>query len=200
MDKWCPKSLVQGWWNCSSLANLYSNWHTAIISSRMLYCFAPPFMICKIGLYNVKIARCYIFWRHEFWTRNHIQEESQSNLEMRRRAGLSIVHLSNRRTKSLFKVLLGNLLMICFKKFLLSSFMQNWILETSFSYCFLNIFFFLELLSYDNYPLLVFWLIFLLGLGFSCFTCIILYIEVMDAIIELKYLYQLAYAFCCHLQ
>lgn len=43
------------------------------------------------------------------FTRN-IQEESLSNLEMRRRAGPSIVHLSNGRRKSLFKVLLWKFL------------------------------------------------------------------------------------------
>lgn len=39
------------------------------------------------------------------FTRN-IQQESLSNLEMKRRAGPSIVHLSNGRRKTLFKVLL----------------------------------------------------------------------------------------------
>jgi len=65
--------------------------------------FLRTWLVIGIAMHDV--AFMFIMLTVLLFTRN-IQQESLSNLEMKRRAGPSIVHLSNGRRKTLFKVLL----------------------------------------------------------------------------------------------
>ena len=101
---------------CISVENPeYKLKHSVLISSLDVQDLWILIVFGTACTYDYIVVKCsHVYALTELLFTRNIQGDSLSNLEMRRRAGPSIVRLSNGRKKSLLKVLLWK---FCHSKF-----------------------------------------------------------------------------------